>query len=171
MILQLFLYVRYNESEFKWDDERKKKEMREPFQRFLIAFDAENGKPAGFMQYQFLPEENMHGHQIPVAYCWEIMIAEDYQGQGIGWQFMKMLEVLGRAWDMEKTMLTVFIHNPNARAFYEKLGYVPDEVSPSVWGLKKDYEIMSIRLRPSYIDPSLHSDEEGTLWGDEHLEF
>jgi len=167
-VLEKNMKQMYEDSEFGWHGDRKREEMRIPFQRFLIAYDSDTDRPVGFTQYQFLPEQNANGVDIPVIYCWEIMIAEEAQGQGVGWQLMRSLEKLGRAWDMEKAMLTVFTHNPNARAFYERLGYLVDEVSPSKWGMKKDYEIMSIRLRGTYVKEPHHMEDE-EHHGDEHL--
>ncbi|KAJ3115888.1 N-alpha-acetyltransferase 40 [Phlyctochytrium bullatum] len=58
-----------------WTDRRKKKEMTEEDGRYLIARAVEDGKPVGFMYFQFLseesydPEDEEH-EEAAVVYWW-----------------------------------------------------------------------------------------------------
>lgn len=57
---------------------------------------------------------------------------------------MSILELVGQHYSMQKIMLTVFKENRHAVAFYlEKMEYVVDGSSPSNWGRRESYEILS----------------------------
>ena len=56
---------------------------------------------------------------------------------------MSLLEELGRHLGMTKSKLTVFRNNTVATQFYSRLSYSIDHSSPSLWGKKECYEILS----------------------------
>lgn len=57
---------------------------------------------------------------------------------------MSILELVGQHHRMQKIKLTVFKENRHAVAFYlEKMKYVIDGSSPSNWGRRESYEILS----------------------------
>ena len=59
---------------------------------------------------------------------------------------MALLEDLGRHLGLSKSKLTVFRNNTTAMQFYTKLDYSIDHSSPSLWGRKECYEILSKAL-------------------------
>ncbi|OZJ06619.1 hypothetical protein BZG36_00315 [Bifiguratus adelaidae] len=143
------LYVNSNDG---WSEEEKRSELYAPEARYLIVKDAK-GTKVGFLMFQFVWEETMEDDaEVQAIYCYEIQLISEVSGKGIGSHLMKLLEDIGRAWDMEKAMLTVFRANQGAFHFYrEKLGYELDEISPSAClpprrAQRFDYEILSKRL-------------------------
>lgn len=99
-----------------------------------------------FAMFRFDWEETMSDEDVEVLYCYELQIEKSFQSFGLGRRLMDMLVQLARDWKMRKCMLTVFKANTGALAFYQKLGYRPDEISPSqVDGAEEeDYEILSL---------------------------
>lgn len=90
---------------------------------------------------------------VEVIYCYEIHLAQNFQGKGLGRRLIKMMEEVGREAGVDKAMLTVFVANNAALGFYERLGYEEDEYSPQSRKLrngvvkKSDYVILSRPLK------------------------
>ncbi|KAK1705856.1 acetyltransferase [Colletotrichum lupini] len=89
-----------------------------------------------------------------VVYCYEIHLLEELRGTGVGRTLMDYLVKVAESIPIiEKVMLTCFIANADARAFYEKLGFEIDALSPVERKLRfgkvfvPDYVIMSKRVR------------------------
>lgn len=143
----------YRNSESKWSASRKRKEMRFPDMRYVILVEhQEDGhadpKVAGFVSFMITYED---GRQV--VYCYEIHLAEPYQGKGMGKKLMVVVEGVGRKVGVEKCMLTVFKANKRAVKMYERLGYSEDEFSPAPRKLRNGtvkearYMILSKDLR------------------------
>ncbi|KGO75689.1 Acyl-CoA N-acyltransferase [Penicillium italicum] len=79
----------------------------------------------GFLSFMITYEDGKE-----VVYCYEIHLSPAARGRGVGKLLMSQMEGIGRAVGLEKSMLTVFKSNENARRFYERLGYEVDEYSP-----------------------------------------
>lgn len=62
---------------------------------------------------------------------WELQIEKEVQGKGLGRFLVQILELLAIKNKMPCILLTCFLINTNALAFYKKLNYVIDETSPS----------------------------------------
>ncbi|KAJ1547651.1 hypothetical protein HK405_005270 [Cladochytrium tenue] len=78
----------------------------------------------------------------------ELQLVESARRRGIGRYLMSLLEAIGRREGTRKAMLTVFKSNSQALAFYSRLGYKPDGISPSrclppAEAEEYSYEIMS----------------------------
>lgn len=103
----------------------------------------------GFMSFMITVEEGQD-----VVYVYEIHLEEELRGLGLGKHLFNIVEHIGTTNGMEKTMLTVFRRNEQARAMYGKLGYDVDECSPRPRRLRggvvkeADYIIMSKVLQP-----------------------
>lgn len=88
-----------------------------------------------------------------VVYIYEIHISEHFRDCGLGRHLFKMVEHIGKATGMDKSMLTVFKRNTYARKWYTSRGYEEDEISPRPRKLRggrsiePDYEILSKRLQ------------------------
>ena len=120
----------YRNSEMKWSVPKKRKEMRLPDMRYVVLMgtDGENlkaPKVAGFVSFMITYEDGKE-----VVYCYEIHLAEPWQGKGIGKKLMAVVEGVGRRAGVDKAMLTVFKANARAVKMYEGLGYSEDEFSP-----------------------------------------
>lgn len=72
------------------------------------------GVCAGFMFYI----KNGAFHSFPYLHL--IAVKEEYRGKGIGKQLVEYFEKIS---DRDKFFLVVADFNPNAKRFYEKLGY------------------------------------------------
>lgn len=80
----------------------------------------------GFLSFMLTVEDD-----IEVVYCYEIHLSEGVRGRGLGVTLMGIMEEVGLAAGMSKSMLTVFTSNVNAQKFYERIGYtLYDEEAP-----------------------------------------
>ena len=75
------------------------------------------------------------------------------RGLGYGRDLMQLAEQVAKRVGVDKVMLTCFVSNQKALAFYQSLGYSPDVCSPAdrklrTKILKADYVIMSKDVRP-----------------------
>ena len=151
----------YGGSSVGWSPLKKRKEMKLPDMRYLIAREGSrtvnpnlNGSSAptqgqilGFLSFMVTYEDGKE-----VIYCYEIHMSPMAQGLGLGKQLMLTLEDIGWRVGLEKAMLTVFKSNTKALRFYDRLGFVVDEYSPQPRKLRNgtvkeaDYLILSKRL-------------------------
>ena len=156
-------YQDYKQSKMGWDDHRKIEEMQDADMRYLVV-RLEDGKlPVpeeqwnhdsktdqsiiGFLSFMITQEEDES-----VVYIYEIHISEHFRRYGIGQHLFHIVEHVGTTTGMEKTMLTVFKRNKNARKWYASRGYEVDAISPRPRKLRggrsieADYEILSKSL-------------------------
>lgn len=146
----------YAASSIGWKSATKRKEMGLPDLRYLtlskLSKDWDeplgtNGLPEGFLSFMLTYEDGKE-----VIYCYELHLRPHLQDKGIGKFLVKMMEDVGVNAGVEKAMLTVFVANEAARAFYKRLGYEEDEFSPRPRKLRKgvvkvpDYIILSKAL-------------------------
>ena len=151
----------YDGSSVGWSPLKKRKEMKLPDMRYLIAREGSRtvnpnlngssaptqGQTLGFLSFMVTYEDGKE-----VIYCYEIHMSPMAQGLGLGKQLMLTLEDIGRRVGLEKAMLTVFKSNTKALRFYDRLGFVVDEYSPQPRKLRNgtvkeaDYLILSKRL-------------------------
>lgn len=133
---------------FGWHPKRKKREMKESEMRYLLVRpSSENTDSAvsGFLSFM-LTHDSVPS--VPVVYIYEIHLSETLRGCGLGAHLMHMAEDIGQRVGVEKIMLTCFLTNVKALAFYRKRGYDTDECSPEdrltrKKVIKTDYIIMS----------------------------
>jgi len=144
----------YKSSEIKWSPTSKRKEMVLPDLRYLIVrqdFSHRSSDSAdlstdissvrGFVSFMVTYEDGFE-----VVYVYEIHLAPDLRGQGIGNILMRMVESIGRKAGVEKCMLTVFKANDRAVRWYSRSGYVVDDFSPGPRVLRN-----GIVKQPSYL--------------------
>lgn len=62
------------------------------------------------------------------AYVGELVVAQEWSGQGVGRALMQAAEDWARAAGHDRVTLETGAANPGARAFYAALGYVEEEV-------------------------------------------
>ncbi|THY14762.1 hypothetical protein D6D01_08051 [Aureobasidium pullulans] len=161
-------YKDYKASRQGWDDEHKLEEMKDKDMRYLVVKLDNKHLPEtkkqwtkdpeldlsiiGFLSFMITQEEEEN-----VIYIYEIHISEHFRDCGLGQHLFKMVEHIGEATGMDKSMLTVFKRNTHARKWYTSRGYEEDEISPRPRKLRggrsiePDYEILSKRLQdPGY---------------------
>ncbi|OTA76949.1 hypothetical protein M434DRAFT_87818 [Hypoxylon sp. CO27-5] len=134
----------YEASTIGWKPSKKLAEMKSPELRYIIVKDS-MGRVRAFTSLMPTYEEGE-----PVVYCYEIHLKPELQGTGLGKTLMEFLEsVAANTPPVEKVMLTCFLSNERALAFYRKLGFKRDEISPEPRKLRfgkefiPDYVIMS----------------------------
>ncbi|KAK1977780.1 acyl-CoA N-acyltransferase [Colletotrichum cereale] len=164
----------YRASRDGWKPLGKLKEMRSPELRYILVKEvppppaaaaaaagggsndgddgekaAEEGRICGFTSLMPTFEEGE-----AVVYCYEIHLVEELRGTGMGRGLMdRLVRVAESISGVEKVMLTCFVANASARAFYERLGFERDAISPPERTLRSgrafvpDYLIMSRRVR------------------------
>lgn len=102
--------------------------------------------PVAYSHFRFDYEQEKSSN---VLYMYELQVEERVRGKGIGRFFMQILELFAIKHGFPYVMLTVFPSNKNAMAFYQKLRYEVDPISPSkdlqyiVEGGDTSYEILS----------------------------
>lgn len=115
----------YEKSSGGWHAWEKREEMSEDAAWYLIASDTNTQKPIAFSHFRF---DMDYGDEV--LYCYELQLEKEYQKKGLGKFMMQVLELMAFSNQMMKVVLTVFKHNPDAMAFYEKCKYEVDETSP-----------------------------------------
>nr|CAG4648437.1 EOG090X0MNC [Moina brachiata] len=137
-LLQRNMQKMYEQSAWGWNQSEKFKEMTEESARYLVSFD-EDDKPVAFSHFRFDMD-----HGCSVLYCYEIQIEEEFRRKGIARFMLQILELMAFRAQLEKVVLTVFLHNQPARQCFKSLGYAVDETSPtSTLEEVYDYEILS----------------------------
>ncbi|KAK0669201.1 acyl-CoA N-acyltransferase [Cercophora samala] len=139
----------YENSAGRWHPDKKLKEMKSPELRYVLVKEEETGELQGFTSLMPTYEEGE-----PVVYCYEIHLKPVLQGTGLGSLLMSFhTTVAVNLPPITKVMLTCFLSNPRGLAFYKKLGFERDDISPVPRILRgkvidPDYMIMSKRIRP-----------------------
>lgn len=139
---------RYKRSDKGWSATKKKKEMKHPAMRFLVlrirpqakeraededinekseeqdwededTEEEEAGKVIGFLTFMVTEEEGGE-----VIYCYELHLAPESRGLGLGKHLMAVMEDFGRAVGLGKAMLTCFSENKDGMRFYNRNGHV-----------------------------------------------
>ncbi|KAI0550531.1 acyl-CoA N-acyltransferase [Xylaria curta] len=131
-------------STFDWKPVKKMAEMKSPELRYILVKNSE-GLVRGFTSLMPTYEEGE-----PVVYCYEIHLKPELRGTGLGRLLMSFLEsVAAHTPPIEKVMLTCFLSNQKALAFYKSMGFTQDPISPVPKKLRygrefiPDYAIMS----------------------------
>jgi ribosomal protein S18 acetylase RimI-like enzyme len=133
----------YENSTIGWRPRRKRKEMRQSEMRYLTAWrraDAAKHDQAQAdddsheaQEFQgFLSFMVTHEAGSAVLYIYEIHLAADARGKGLGQHLIDLVEAIAQRLGpaIEKVMLTCFVTNIRAVAFYRKIGFVVDDTSP-----------------------------------------
>ncbi|KAK3322020.1 acyl-CoA N-acyltransferase [Apodospora peruviana] len=137
----------YENSSTKWRPEKKLAEMRSPELRYVLVRD-ESDDVRGFTSLMPTFEEGQ-----PVVYCYEIHLKPELQGTGLASLLMDLHTTVARNLPpITKVMLTCFVGNKRGLAFYRKLGFEEDAISPVPRKLRfgkikiPDYAILSKRV-------------------------
>ncbi|ORX55249.1 acyl-CoA N-acyltransferase [Piromyces finnis] len=146
-ILKTNMKKQYQAANIGWNQKKKIKEMKEKDAHYLVV-TTDNKEIVGFLYFQFSTEMDMKDVEYPVFYIMEIQLVKKVRNLGIGKKLMDIGEQWSKLHKFQRLMLTVFLKNKDAYRFYEKLGFVPDEISPSQCldpeeAKEYDYEIMS----------------------------
>jgi len=149
----------YEASEWGWNDEEKRKEMKDKKAWYMIVRDRLNpARLLALVHFRFDVEDD-----VRVLYCYEIQLCEEVRRKGLGKFLMQILELIAFKTNMEKVMLTVFRHNVASQQFFvDKLKYSVDETSPvlSVEDLVFDdleglsYQILSKPVKQASVSSS-----------------
>ncbi|KAI1109779.1 acyl-CoA N-acyltransferase [Nemania sp. NC0429] len=134
----------YESSTGGWKPDAKLAEMKSPELRYMLIKDPQ-GVVRGFMSLMPTYEEGE-----PVIYCYEIHLKPEVQRTGLGSLLMSFLErIASHTPPAGKIMLTCFLSNQKALAFYKSFGFAEDPISPVPRKLRfgrefvPDYVIMS----------------------------
>ncbi|KAK0547654.1 N alpha-acetyl-transferase [Tilletia horrida] len=162
-LLRTNMFEMYSKSRsIEWKDEEKLEDVNHPSARLITAFEApQDGsfsppKLAGYVLFRFDADDcdsedpcvRPNQDEVEVAYCYELQISQNAQGCGLGKLLMRILERYARFAKMRKVVLTCFEFNTAARAFYTKIGYTPDLISPATDDEDSDEE--EEEERPDY---------------------
>ncbi|KAF6765987.1 acyl-CoA N-acyltransferase [Ephemerocybe angulata] len=137
-------------SSLGWDAKKKHAEMFHRFSRFILVFQGPEPLAENLVAFSMFRFENEE--EYCVLYCYELQVKEEMRGMGIGRCLMNVLECIGSEWRMQKLMLTVLKANKNAVKFYATVGFQIDASSPTNFGYKEDYEILSRVLEEEDFD-------------------
>lgn len=98
----------------EWDEQEKKREIRHPHQRYLIAANERSGERLAYLSYRWDVEEGQ-----PVMYVYELYVEHRVRGKRVAYALMKVAEELCRKLSVACIMLTVFCENQPAMALYQ----------------------------------------------------
>ena len=135
----------YEPSSFGWHPRRKRREMLEEEMRYLLLRPTGSGQIEGFLSFMMTHDSSP---SVPVLYIYEIHLDAKLRGKGYGVYLMELAESIAAKTGVEKVMLTCFLSNGKALAFYGKRGFEKDVSSPDdrrtrAKVVKVDYVIMS----------------------------
>ncbi|KAK3674959.1 hypothetical protein LTR78_005303 [Recurvomyces mirabilis] len=155
----------YENSTFGWHPKRKLKEMRENEMRYLLVRSQAPSSAASTTSPPTTNQETaartepieafvsfMATHDsdppVPVLYIYEIHLLPHLRKIGLGAHLMHIVESVAESMGVRKVMLTCFLSNEKALAFYKRRGYVKDICSPGPRKtrgrvVEPDYVIMS----------------------------
>ncbi|KAK4186286.1 acyl-CoA N-acyltransferase [Podospora australis] len=116
----------YENSAQKWHPKDKLKEMRSAELRYILVKEEETGEIHAFTSLMPTYEEGQ-----PVIYCYEIHLKPHLQGTGLAALLISFLTtVAANLPPVIKVMLTCFLSNARGLAFYKKMGFEADGISP-----------------------------------------
>ncbi|KAH7104575.1 acyl-CoA N-acyltransferase [Auriculariales sp. MPI-PUGE-AT-0066] len=160
----------YVDSSFGWNPKEKKAELFHDDARYIIATrltessesapttrSGKAGALAGYVGFRFDTEETISGDLEPVMYCYELQVSKAAQRTGLGSALIQDMESLAATWKLDKVMLTCFLANSSALAFYRHSGFTPDPTSPS--------QTISLGYPPT--GEAAETDETDGEWEDE----
>eukprot|EP01080_Neovahlkampfia_damariscottae_P009961 gene9961-2280_t len=163
-ILKKNIKTFYENSEWGWNENEKKKEMKQKNMKYIIIYDSKNEENIlGFSCFQFDLEENPHQDEKDkrkIVYLYELHISSNFQGKGLGTIFISLLEEISKKTKLEYIMLTNLKKNENSLKFYLKNNFEIDETSPSKYDIETDYEILSKRIKKAKRKTKANEDQE-----------
>lgn len=155
--------VAYKASTIGWHRPSKRIEMADKDMMYLLVRTGD-GNPIAFTQRGLFTDivafisfkidyDDPPNEHRQVVYIYEVHIAEEFRGQGLGRWLMFTVEAMAQSVTISKTMLTVFRSNDGAIKAYEKMGYTKDQCSPPDRIVRRrviesDYMIMSKMWEP-----------------------
>ncbi|KAH7131880.1 acyl-CoA N-acyltransferase [Dendryphion nanum] len=86
---------------------------------------------SGFMSFK-VEWDDPPNEDRRVIYIYEVHLAQELRGGGMGRHLFAIIDRVARAIGVSKIMLTVFVTNTQAIAFYETLGFGIDSATPSL---------------------------------------
>ena len=147
-LIQMTSKTSYANSSLGWHPKAKRREMKLPDLKYLLVRQELGSEILGFASFMLTYEDSRE-----VVYLYDIHLREAVRGIGLGKHLITAIQQVGQETQMEKMMLTVFEANPEARTFYERLGFSVDDFSPGPRKLRggivkePDYAILSKALR------------------------
>ncbi|KAL1595869.1 hypothetical protein SLS60_009559 [Paraconiothyrium brasiliense] len=138
-IVQYTSGAAYKASRTGWHLPSKRTEMANSDMVYILLRATEGTRDAfgpdldtnivGFISFMIDYDDPPNEHR-QVVYIFEVHLAEDLRGKGVGKWLMFTVEAMAQSVTITKTMLTVFVSNKDAAQAYEKMGYSIDECSP-----------------------------------------
>ncbi|CAH7682863.1 hypothetical protein PPACK8108_LOCUS16017 [Phakopsora pachyrhizi] len=143
-----------NQLNSKYSEKSKMKELFHSSSKFILITlkpmvdgtgeEVEDDDLVGFLMWRFDFEDTLiQNVKQSVTYCYELQIESDYFGLGFGSRLIEILSLISCRVSIRKIMLTVQIINESALKFYRHLSFEIDDISPSKFEQKTDYEILS----------------------------
>ncbi|KNC84463.1 hypothetical protein SARC_03327 [Sphaeroforma arctica JP610] len=108
-IKAIFNLTKANVSHYyaEWSDEEKMEELRSPTSRYLLVENNEDEDSLSYKAITSFRFEMDDFEVLPIMYCYELQVAQDFRGQGLGKTLLKALEDIGRHRRMRQVVLTV----------------------------------------------------------------
>ncbi|UPQ97875.1 N-acetyltransferase [Chloropicon primus] len=113
-----------------WDRvwQGKKRDMASREARYLILRSRPGSGVAGFCNYRFLVEDE----EWIVLYVYELQVSQDHRRRGVGKNLTDLCQLLAERTEMQGVMLTTLKCNEGACRFYEREGFTPSVIDPTV---------------------------------------
>jgi len=133
----------YDESEYGWDDDDKRSELRDPATRHILARTA-SGELVGFASFQLTLQGEMYEKPIGLAcvFVREMQVVEKYQRRGVGRHLARLMEMVGMKYNIAYVEYLVMSTNEAGHNFIEnKLkGYSTDGREELLMQLDGDWD-------------------------------
>ena len=143
-ILESNMKKLYLDNGWSWNDVNKNNEIFHNPSHYLILHDEENVEDiVAYILFRFEWDDEEEP-EYPVLYVYEVQLVEEWRSCGAGRFLVDLALKISRETFMKRIMLTCLKANQRAMSFYQKLGFTVDSNSPSKYGFKEVYEILSI---------------------------
>ena len=120
----------------RWSEEEAYEQARQQYEELLphgiatpnqflyTLTDASTQTPVGMIWFALQPQAGKH-----VAFIYDVAIEPAFRRKGYATQAFAAVEQQVRAQGVQQIRLHVFGHNHEARTLYEKLGFVPTNIT------------------------------------------
>eukprot|EP00123_Amoebidium_parasiticum_P020962 comp59202_c0_seq1/m.47846 comp59202_c0_seq1/g.47846 ORF comp59202_c0_seq1/g.47846 comp59202_c0_seq1/m.47846 type:complete len:209 (-) comp59202_c0_seq1:255-881(-) len=126
-LLETNMRTFYEQTPSGWDAAGKQTELWEESARYLLM--RREGRLVGFVHFRYDLDDD---GRLPIIYCYELQLAAECRGLGLGRQLLRVLDILGVDAAMRKTVLTVQKVNKAALGFYQAQGFKLDDTDPGL---------------------------------------
>jgi ribosomal protein S18 acetylase RimI-like enzyme len=146
----------FYETHIGWKPRRKKQELSDEQHHYVLVTRTTDQELMAFLAFRFTQEDDYDPPESCV-YVYELQVDASFRRLKLGSFLMDVAEGIAQHQQCSRVLLTSFLDNAEANAFYARLGYTMDETSPQkVLSKEKaadfSYAILSKRVSPPKVN-------------------